>query len=431
MKYKLLLILGLLVNQFYGQINPTTLKIIDSETKKKLPYANITGKENYLGQTDENGFFTVQKKDLTTITISHIGYDSITIKLNKEANDTLVINLNQNNLLLEEVIITSKKDSVIANTDPDKIKWYAKKFTKLYLGYLQMAKVHEERATYIADDMVAFLECNSFLIPSTKTVRNSMLTAIPKSHARLLVNPKFKNWILSRKSFGFLLSSGHFYDLRRYLDYNPMLLKNFNNYTYKIISEDENTIRVKYNYRRDKKLNLMKRINGVLTINKKSNLLEQFSYVCNLNYDDLQTRNSATIFFQNNDNSIYCSGGKSEYIDFNNNMCVKHSFDLLSNYGPNTFVKDDNIMSYNLKDFTSYDLKEWKSFPIKNSMFLSDILTFSKNSILENEFKLGAQYLIQLNENLKGNLKIEQEALNNVVYPKIIKQVQTKLKIEL
>ena len=427
------MILGFLVNQLYGQDSLLTLKMINIQTKQTVENASVLQRNNYIGQSDEKGFLSFIKKDLDTILITHVVYEPIKFCINEMLKDTLVIKLNPKNTLLKEVVVTSKKDSLVSNDEKNRIKFYAKKFTKIYLGYLQMAKVHEERAMYIEENMVAFLECNSFLLPSTKIVKKSMLTAIPKSHARFLVNPKFKKSIfdVNKNPAGFIYSTMHFYELRRYLDYNPMLLKNLNNYVYKIVSEDENIVKIRYNYKKDKNLNITKKISGILTINKKSNLLEEFTYVCNINNDDIQTRNSATIFFHNNNNnSIYCSGGKSEYINLKKNMSIKYIFSLLNNYGPNTFVKDYSIILYNLKDFINYDINEWKSFPIKNSIFFPDLLSFNKNSDLEKEFKLGAQYLNQLNENLKGNFKIQQDALNKI-YPQIIKQIQTKLKIEL
>lgn len=421
--------------QSYGQNRLLTIKLIDSNTKQSVSDANIIQKDNYIGKSDEKGFFTFQKKDSATISITHVVYESIKFSTTELLVDTLEIKLNSKNILLKEVEVSSEIDSLFSTADKKRIKSYAKKFTKLFIGHLEMAKIHEQKVIYVNDDVEAFWESNIFLISSTKKIGNSLLTAVPKSSTRFLINPIFKNLKFSEQLISHLVETYHYSELRRFLNYNPMLLKNLNNFTFKIVYEDENTIKIKYNFRIDKKIEPSKRFNGFLTINKKSSLLEEFSYRKEGSFRSSKNIPFQTIFFQSNNNSIYCSGGKSEYIlrskNDTINTRVKHVFEILSNYGPNTIIKDHyNIMFYRLKDFTNYDINEWKSLPIKNSIFLSDILTFNKNSNLEDEFKLGSQYLNELSKNLKGDFKLKQESLN-ILYPQIIKKIETKLKIEL
>lgn len=82
-----------------------TAKLIDQNTKEPIPYANIkTGPYNGVISNDE-GFFTITFEDDTKpITISCMGYNNLTIKVNDIKKLNFIIELQQAINQLDEVL---------------------------------------------------------------------------------------------------------------------------------------------------------------------------------------------------------------------------------------------------------------------------------------------------------------------------------------
>lgn len=99
--------------------------IIDSKTKKPLPFASIVTNTNYGTLTDLDGEFSIKSKNsFQKITISYVGYQSVTVPIS--INDKFIsIKLKASIENLEEVLITDKENpalQIIRNTIKNKPK---------------------------------------------------------------------------------------------------------------------------------------------------------------------------------------------------------------------------------------------------------------------------------------------------------------------
>lgn len=102
-KFLILIIIIFTLNITYSQ---NRIVVLDSLNHKPIPFANISfGKNNGL-YTDENGYFEINKNSIDTLNISHISYNSYTIK-SSEIKDAIM--LSQNAILLKEVVVSNKK----------------------------------------------------------------------------------------------------------------------------------------------------------------------------------------------------------------------------------------------------------------------------------------------------------------------------------
>lgn len=120
------------LNSFNSIKNKISGLVIDSESKKEIPFASIVVKDSYIGTSaNENGFFELYIPNSTqnkSVKISSIGYQSKTIEAKKIKSK---IELNPETTILDEVIIHSKR-KVTAKTIIENI---IKNFEKNYPTY--------------------------------------------------------------------------------------------------------------------------------------------------------------------------------------------------------------------------------------------------------------------------------------------------------
>jgi hypothetical protein len=120
MKRKTTIIVLLLSIQLFSQ--KKIVKIIDSITKKGVPYCTIQLKNSNKGlYSDENGYFINSFKKNDTIIISNIGYNVLEITFKSLKNDIYLVKKVES---LGLISISSKK----------------KKFQEVYLGYSKMSR---------------------------------------------------------------------------------------------------------------------------------------------------------------------------------------------------------------------------------------------------------------------------------------------------
>ena len=87
--------------------------VIDSKTKQALPFAAVVTSTNFGALTNIDGKFNIKTKNpFNTITISYIGYTSVTIPTSKK-DRFIRIELKQNIESLNEVVITAKENPAI------------------------------------------------------------------------------------------------------------------------------------------------------------------------------------------------------------------------------------------------------------------------------------------------------------------------------
>lgn len=139
--YLLLIIFAYSINWVAAQKTKITGKIIDSETKEPIPFANIAFKNTAIGTiSDFNGHFKIEAQTkIDTIVISCVGYEKKSIKVKRNTFQDLNIQLKSNNIQLDEVVFVAEKrkkwvnpahrflDSIWANKDKnnyDKLQSY-------------------------------------------------------------------------------------------------------------------------------------------------------------------------------------------------------------------------------------------------------------------------------------------------------------------
>jgi len=118
-----LLLLLLIIPIFAVSQNKIQGIVLDSKTKKPLPFASIVTNTNFGTLTDVDGrFFIKAKNSFNKLTISYVGYHSITIPVN--LNDKFIsIKLNSSVENLDEILITAKENpalQIIRNTIKNK-----------------------------------------------------------------------------------------------------------------------------------------------------------------------------------------------------------------------------------------------------------------------------------------------------------------------
>ena len=87
--------------------------VIDSKTKKTLPFASVITNTNFGSLSDVDGKFSIQTKNpFNKITISYIGYKSVSVPITiKDRFITIKLNASVENL--NEILITAKENPAI------------------------------------------------------------------------------------------------------------------------------------------------------------------------------------------------------------------------------------------------------------------------------------------------------------------------------
>jgi len=109
--------------------------VIDNKTKKPLPFASVVTNTNFGSLTDIEGkFFVKTKEQFNTISISYIGYETVTVPVNIK-DKFISIQLKTSVENLNEVLITAKENpaiqiirDAIANKKRNNIEKYLSSF---------------------------------------------------------------------------------------------------------------------------------------------------------------------------------------------------------------------------------------------------------------------------------------------------------------
>ncbi|MBS9774239.1 MAG: carboxypeptidase-like regulatory domain-containing protein [Tenacibaculum sp.] len=112
-------------------------KIIDNDTKKPLISAHILNLNSVVGTiTNDEGFFNVTSKVNDTILISHLGYESIKLKVTNDLLkvNKLTISLNEKPEEVKEVVVASTKLIGVLEVDVKQVP--KDKFTRIHLNGL-------------------------------------------------------------------------------------------------------------------------------------------------------------------------------------------------------------------------------------------------------------------------------------------------------
>lgn len=112
-KAYLILLILFFINISFGQNRKVTVSIIDSNTKKELPYASVYFSDSRAGTiSDINGNATVsltEVKKLDTLICSYIGYKTKKIPTESILNNHLVITLKEEIVYLDELVVNGER----------------------------------------------------------------------------------------------------------------------------------------------------------------------------------------------------------------------------------------------------------------------------------------------------------------------------------
>ncbi|MGB4229318.1 MAG: carboxypeptidase-like regulatory domain-containing protein, partial [Bacteroidales bacterium] len=133
-KQKILLIIMLMFSVSLSSQITINGKVIDKDSQKPLPFANIKIEGTFLGAVSSNdGNFSLQVKSLpVTLIISYIGYETDTIVVNE--NQFLTIYLAPKSILTDEITVTAIRQDDNA----------PKNFTNLSIEKIQSIKTGQD-----------------------------------------------------------------------------------------------------------------------------------------------------------------------------------------------------------------------------------------------------------------------------------------------
>src|SRR5690606_16405849 len=129
------------------------IRIIDIESKKAIAYATVAFGEGLGGFTDEEGYFTFDKKQ--NFTVSMLGYEALFVS---EKNFKEVIELDVQPILLDEIIISNKKGKT--KSIKKKAYWKNSDFFEAYNPFIA-----NEIAVLIPNDKKQMAVVNKIIVP--------------------------------------------------------------------------------------------------------------------------------------------------------------------------------------------------------------------------------------------------------------------------
>lgn len=149
-------------------------KIIDKTTQEAIPFTNIYILDSTQGVVcNEEGVFKFFiPKDAKTIEISHLGYKSINLNVNKIEPKFATILMEADEMALEEVIVTNKPIHELLGKIVENSKLQLDKSIKLETYYREFVKINQKHSKF-SDGLIEF-----YLKPKRKT----------KIEANLIVN---------------------------------------------------------------------------------------------------------------------------------------------------------------------------------------------------------------------------------------------------
>ena len=116
------IVLSVFCYEASGQKVNITGQILDDSTNSPIPFANIINSPSNGTVADFKGNFSIAVPEgITTITVSHTGYQSVTINFNANKDTSLAINLTRQMIEMEEVQVSGEKNDFVRNPIPGMI----------------------------------------------------------------------------------------------------------------------------------------------------------------------------------------------------------------------------------------------------------------------------------------------------------------------
>ena len=295
-KIYLLIILFPLLTFSQTQLNG---KVIDAITLKPLPFASIVTNTNFGTLADMDGsFFIKTKNTFSSVTVSYIGYKSITSTVSNQ-NPFITIKLKPSTENLNEIIITAKENpaiqiikNVIKNKDINNIEKSLNSFKfNAYNKILVTANPDSingkiDSIFIVKNDLKVFSKVDSTNYQFKKEIDKQHLYISEKiSEYKFQKGKKKKETVIASRMAGleeplYELLAITFQDFSFYNEFytvagtkyiNPIANNALKHYDYKILdtlkSNNGNSILIYY---KPKKIKGFLGIEGVLYINSKS-----------------------------------------------------------------------------------------------------------------------------------------------------------------
>lgn len=224
-------------------------KIVDKSTKESIPFANVIALQTAQGViSNEDGVFKFYiSKNVTTIEISSLGYQSKKFEVAKIDSTFTTVFLEIDEIALEEVIVTNKPVATILSGIISHSKTLLDKSVKLETYYREFVKINNKYSKF-ADGLIDF-----YLQPKKKD----------KLEAKLIVNQSRAYQLIGadeieKKGKADLAEMDSFFDIQKaangffsydYIEKSILSKKNEPNYDFELRSKKDqygNAIEVIY-----------------------------------------------------------------------------------------------------------------------------------------------------------------------------------------
>jgi len=224
-------------------------KIMDKTTKESIPFANVIALQTAQGViSNEDGVFKFYiPKNVTTIEISSLGYQSEKFEVSKIDSTFTTVFLEIDEIALEEVIVTNKPIATILSGIISHSKTLLDKSVKLETYYREFVKINNKYSKF-ADGLIDF-----YLQPKKKDKLETKLI-VNQSRAYQLIGANE----IEKKGKADLAEMDSFFDIQKaangffsydYIEKNILSKKNEPNYDFELRSKKDqygNAIEVIY-----------------------------------------------------------------------------------------------------------------------------------------------------------------------------------------
>ena len=132
-------------------------KVCDSKTNEPLPFVNVSVKGTINGTVSGfDGIFSLSVSKGSTVAISYVGYDPYEFKAKERLTDTIYIDLNPSEMVLEELHVTpgvnpayAILDSIVANRGSNDLQqqpfWKRDIYNKIEIDLKNLKRSEKER----------------------------------------------------------------------------------------------------------------------------------------------------------------------------------------------------------------------------------------------------------------------------------------------
>ena len=158
--------------------------VVNERTGEKVPQASVVAESQGVAVvTNEDGFFTLKTDAPTsTVTVSHLGFQSQKIKIKGKAADNITIRLKPKTITLQEVVVWTDDPRELVQTAISKIKDNYSQQPQLYKCFYRETAKKRQRYIYVAEGVVDMYK--------TAYGRSSGRDRVAIVKGRRLVSPK-------------------------------------------------------------------------------------------------------------------------------------------------------------------------------------------------------------------------------------------------